>query len=90
MSDLAALRTIERRAPLARPRIAVVLGSGWGDLADHVQDTVCIPYSELEGFPKETIAGHSGMLWLGHIGAQSVAVMSRRQSTAMKPARSMA
>lgn len=79
MSDLAALRTIERRAPLAHPRIAVVLGSGWGDLTDHVQDAVCIPYSELEGFPKETIAGHSGMLWLGHIGAQPVAVMSRRK-----------
>ncbi|MBK5207250.1 MAG: purine-nucleoside phosphorylase, partial [Polaromonas sp.] len=57
MSDLAALRTIERRAPLAHPRIAVVLGTGWGDLTDHVQDAVCIPYSELEGFPKETIAG---------------------------------
>jgi purine-nucleoside phosphorylase len=79
MSDLAALRTIEHRAPLAHPRIAVVLGSGWGDLADHVQDAVCIPYSEFEGFPKETIAGHSGMLWLGHIGEQPVAVMSRRK-----------
>ena len=79
MSDLAALRTIERRAPLAHPRIAVVLGSGWGDLADHVQGAVCISYSELEGFPKATVAGHNGMLWLGHIGEQPVAVMSGRQ-----------
>jgi len=79
MNDLAALRTIERRAPLARPRIAVVLGTGWGGLTDHVQGAVCIPYSELEGFPKATVAGHGGMLWLGHIGAQQVAVMSGRK-----------
>ena len=79
MSDLTALRTIQSRAPLAHPRIAVVLGSGWGDLTDHIQDAVCVPYSELEGFPKATVAGHTGMLWLGQIGANQVAVMSGRK-----------
>jgi purine-nucleoside phosphorylase len=79
MSTLAALRTIERRAPLIRPRVAVLLGSGWGGLSDHVQNAVCIPYAELEGFPAATVAGHGGMLWLGQIGAQTVAVMSGRQ-----------
>jgi purine-nucleoside phosphorylase len=79
MSEFAAMRTIQRRAPLARPCIAVVLGSGWGDLTDHIQDAVCIPYTELDGFPKATVAGHSGMLWLGQIGPHQVAVMSGRQ-----------
>jgi purine-nucleoside phosphorylase len=79
MSEFAAMRTIQRRAPLARPCIAVVLGSGWGDLTDHMQDAVCIPYTELDGFPKATVAGHSGMLWLGQIGPHQVAVMSGRQ-----------
>lgn len=79
MSEFAAMRTIQRRAPLARPRVAVVLGSGWGDLTDHMQNAICIPYSELDGFPKATVAGHSGMLWLGQIGAHPVAVMSGRK-----------
>lgn len=79
MSTPAALRTIARRAPLMRPRVAVLLGSGWGGLTDHVQNAVSIPYAELEGFPPATVAGHDGVLWLGYVGAQAVAVLSGRQ-----------
>jgi hypothetical protein len=74
-----ALATITQRAPLLQPRIAVVLGSGWGGLTDHIRDAVPIPYTELEGFPQPTVAGHSATLWLGHIGTQPVAVMSGRK-----------
>jgi purine-nucleoside phosphorylase len=79
MHELAALNTIRQRAPRIQPRVAVVLGSGWGGLTDHVQGAVCIPYSVLEGFPQATVSGHSGMLSLGHIGATQVAVMSGRK-----------
>jgi purine-nucleoside phosphorylase len=74
-----ALHTISQRAPHLQPRIAVVLGSGWGGLTDHITDPVQIPYTELEGFPQPTVAGHSAMLWVGHIGSQPVAVMSGRK-----------
>jgi purine-nucleoside phosphorylase len=73
------LSTIERCAPQARPRIAIVLGSGWGGLTEHIQGAVCIDYAQLDGFPTATVAGHSGKLWLGSIGAQQVAVMSGRK-----------
>lgn len=73
------MHAIDRLAPKAHPRIAVVLGSGWGGLTAHVQDAVRIPYANLEGFPQATVAGHSGELWLGHIGARPVAVMSGRK-----------
>ncbi len=79
MTHLAAVHTIENRLGELRPRVAVVLGSGWGELTSHITDAVRIPYSELEGFPKATVAGHSGELWLGRIGAQHVAVMSGRK-----------
>lgn len=79
MSDLAASRTIALRSPSARPRIAVVLGSGWGALTEHLEEAVGITYADLEGFPKATVAGHDGMLWLGRIGGRSVAVLSGRQ-----------
>lgn len=79
MHDLAALNAIRQRAPLIQARVAVVLGSGWGGLTEHVRGAVCIPYSELEGFPQATVSGHSGMLWLGHVGSTQVAVMSGRK-----------
>lgn len=79
MSDLAARRTIALRSPLAGPRIAVLLGSGWGGLAEHIEEAVGIPYVDLEGFPRATVAGHNGTLWLGRIRGRSVAVLSGRQ-----------
>jgi purine-nucleoside phosphorylase len=73
------IHTLQQRAPHLQPRIAVVLGSGWGGLTDHITDAVQIPYSDLPGFPQPTVAGHSATLWLGHIGKQAVAVMSGRK-----------
>ena len=64
---------IKARAPGFRPRIAVVLGSGWGGLAERISNPVRIPYAELPGFPQATVAGHGGELWLGHIGGHAVA-----------------
>ena len=74
-----ALQSLRLRAPDAKPRIAVVLGSGWGGLADHVERPMRIPYAELEGFPKAAIAGHSGELVLGKIGQREVAVLAGRK-----------
>lgn len=74
-----ALETLRTRAPGFTPRIAVVLGSGWGGLTAHIQNAVRIPYADLEGFPQATVAGHSGELWLGQLGTQAVAVMSGRK-----------
>jgi len=74
-----ALSTITQRAPRVAPRVAVVLGSGWGGLVEHITDAVQIPYTDLEGFPQPTVAGHGATLWLGHIGTQPVAVMSGRK-----------
>lgn len=82
MTDAAcatAVETIRQRAPTAAPRIAVVLGSGWGGLTQHVQNPTRIAYAELVGFPQATVAGHQGELWLGRIGQHEVAVMSGRK-----------
>lgn len=79
VSTAAALQTLRQIAPAAQPRIAVILGSGWGGLVAHVQDAVRIAYSQLEGFPAATVTGHSGELWLGRMGAHQVAVMGGRQ-----------
>jgi purine-nucleoside phosphorylase len=74
-----AIDTIRQFAPHLQPRIAVVLGSGWGGLTEHLVDAIQIPYAELAGFPQPGVAGHGGSLWLGHLSAQPVAVLSGRQ-----------
>jgi purine-nucleoside phosphorylase len=70
---------VRARAPGAQPRIAVILGSGWGDVTAHVQGPVRVPYADIEGFPAAGVQGHSGELWLGRIGAHEVAVLSGRK-----------
>ncbi len=79
MTTLAAVAQLRARAPNAQPRIAVVLGSGWGGLTAHLGAALRIPYAELQGFPQATVAGHAGELWLGRLGAHQVAVMSGRK-----------
>ena len=49
------------------PRIAVLLGSGWGLLAARVQDAVELPYADLPAFPRLSVGGHAGVLKVGRI-----------------------
>lgn len=74
-----ALSIIRERAPKARPRIAVVLGSGWGGLTRQLTDAQRFAYAELPGFPAAGVAGHTGELWLGRLGGREVAVLSGRK-----------
>ncbi|MBS0434902.1 MAG: purine-nucleoside phosphorylase [Proteobacteria bacterium] len=67
------------RATGRRPRIAVLLGSGWAPLAQRVVDPLRLPYASLPGFPQTGIAGHAGELLLGRIGAHEVALLCGRR-----------
>ena len=61
-----------------RPRIAIVLGSGLGKLADEVRDPWSIPYSEIPHFPVSTAPGHAGRLIFGAFEDQPVVMMAGR------------
>ncbi|MCX8995673.1 purine-nucleoside phosphorylase [Rhizobiaceae bacterium BDR2-2] len=60
------------------PRVAVVLGSGLGSLADEVEVTLRVPYGEMEGFPVSRVSGHAGELIAGRIGREPVIMLSGR------------
>ena len=47
---------IKSRIPV-QPEIGLVLGSGWGDFADSVEQAFRIPYNEVPGFPAVTYRG---------------------------------
>lgn len=62
----------------ARPKVAVVLGSGLGAFAEELVSAVEIPYSQIPGWPVPTAVGHAGKLVIGCVGSTGVAVMAGR------------
>ena len=62
-----------------RPKIAVLLGTGWGPFAAQVQDAVDVPYADLPAFPVLAIGGHAGLLKAGRIGSTDVVVLAGRK-----------
>jgi len=62
----------------ARPRVAVVLGSGLGAFANELHDRTEIPYAEIPGWPCSTAIGHAGKLVFGKLQNLDVAVMAGR------------
>jgi purine-nucleoside phosphorylase len=60
------------------PRVAVVLGSGLGHLADLVTSPTIIPYANIPEFPTPTVEGHEGKLVAGKLGGTSVLMLKGR------------
>jgi len=60
------------------PRVAVVLGSGLGSVANRVTEKIQLPYGEIPHFPQSTVEGHSGRFVAGRIGGAPVIVMQGR------------
>ncbi|HVF90384.1 MAG TPA: purine-nucleoside phosphorylase [Blastocatellia bacterium] len=73
-----AARYIRAMAPGHAPRVAIVLGSGLGGVADAISDPIEIPYSEIPHFPASTVVGHAGRLIVGTCGGTEVAAMKGR------------
>lgn len=60
------------------PRVAIVLGTGLGGVGARIEGRVAIPYDEIPGFARPTVASHKGELVFGRIGACPVAAMEGR------------
>ncbi len=61
-----------------RPKIALVLGSGLGPLADELAQATKIRYEEIPYFPRSTAIGHAGRLVIGKMEGVAVAAMQGR------------
>lgn len=60
------------------PKLAIILGTGLGNLVDHIEDKLYIPYSEIPNFPVSTVQGHSSNLIFGKMGGKRVMAMQGR------------
>ena len=57
----AATAALKEKWPAAKPKVGIILGSGWGEaVSDFKGDE--IPYTDLPGFGKPGVMGHAGKL----------------------------
>ena len=61
-----------------QPKVALILGSGLGPIADSVKDQIVIPYKEIPGFPISTAVGHKGNFISGELAGTQVFMMQGR------------
>jgi len=60
------------------PKIAVILGSGLGDLVNVVEEAEDIAYEDIPNFPVSTVKGHEGKLVFGKINGVETLLMQGR------------
>ena len=60
------------------PEIAIILGTGLGDLINYIKNIEAIDYKEIPYFPVSTVEGHSGRLIFGELGGKRVMAMQGR------------
>ena len=73
-----------RERTATEPAFALVLGSGLGTVVDALRreagsdEHASIDYGDLPGFPRSSVPGHAGRLWIGEIGGAPAAVFRGR------------
>ncbi len=60
------------------PETAIILGSGLGELVNHITEKLEISYEEIPNFPVSTVEGHSGKLIFGKLGGKEILAMQGR------------
>ena len=70
--------SIRKKIPHIHPRIGIVLGSGLGGFAEHLENATRISYAELPGFPPVTVEGHHGMMVVGELFGVGVVCLQGR------------
>lgn len=62
----------------AKPEIGIILGTGLGKLAEHVEVDVSLDYKAIPHFAESTVDSHSGKLIFGQLSGKQVVVMHGR------------
>lgn len=72
-----AVRAVRRKSS-QRPEIAIVLGTGLGDLVKKIEGAQAVSYEKIPHFPVSTVESHQGKLVLGTLSGKKAAVMEGR------------
>src|SRR5262245_3104538 len=77
-ADPAATAALLRKWTALRPKLAIVLGSGFHEVAARLRVETRIPCAKLPGFPRPSVQGHQGELLAGHVSRTPIFLLSGR------------
>lgn len=60
------------------PEVGIIIGTGLGKIAEAIEMTNTIEYTEIPGFVRSTVESHAGRLIFGRLGGKSVVAMQGR------------
>ena len=60
------------------PETAIILGTGLGELVNHITNQKELAYKDIPNFPISTVEGHSGKLIFGKLGTKDIMAMQGR------------
>ena len=72
-----AARAVRNRCA-STPTVGLVLGSGWGTIAEHSRTATSIPYGNIPGFPRCSVEGHAGSLIIDQSWGPLTAILQGR------------
>ena len=67
-----------RNLAKARPKLALILGTGFEHVAGDVEAEAEVPFSKVPGFALTGVEGHSGRIVIGRLAGTAVLVLSGR------------
>ncbi len=62
----------------SQPTVGIVMGTGLGAMAEKIENSISIPYTDIPNFPESTVEFHKGNLIYGSIGPIKVIAMQGR------------
>jgi len=68
---------VRARVPVV-PQVGIVLGSGLGDFANALTDSVSMRYADLPHWPASSVIGHDGRLVVGTAKGKAIAALAGR------------
>jgi purine-nucleoside phosphorylase len=67
-----------RKACSVKPEVAIILGTGLGEIAEKIEKEKVLPYEDIPNFPLSTVESHKGRLILGALSGKRVVAMQGR------------
>ena len=61
-----------------RPDVAIILGTGLGNLGAEIETSAVVDYAAIPGFPLSTVESHAGRLLCGRLAGKPVVAMQGR------------
>lgn len=78
LNQLQKTKNFIRKKIKTNPKIALILGSGLGNIQNQLKNSISIPYNKIPYFKQSTVKGHNGKLVFGKFNSIDIMVMSGR------------